>query len=80
MATKMTPYEPMYGQIPSIIITYLPGTSKVQYIDTMQQVRTTTLAALKDNLHVAQNCMKQQEDQHRLEQVFQEGNKVFLRL
>jgi hypothetical protein len=79
-ATKMTPYEAVYGQQPPTITTYLPGTSKVQSIDTMLQGRTTTLAALKDNLLMAQNRMKQQEDQHRSERVFQEGDQVFLRL
>jgi hypothetical protein len=57
--TKMTPYEAVYGQRPPTVITYLPGTSKVQSIDTMWQGRTTTLVALKDNLHMAQNRMKQ---------------------
>jgi hypothetical protein len=59
MTTKMTPYEAMYGQSPPTITTYITGTSKVQYIDTMLQVHTTTLEALKDNLHMAQNRMKQ---------------------
>jgi hypothetical protein len=35
---------------------------------------------LKDNLHMAQNHMKQQADQHHLERVFQEGDQVFLQL
>jgi hypothetical protein len=80
MTTKMTPYEVVYGQRPPTVITYLPGTSKVQSIDTMLQGHTTTLAALKDNLHMAQNSMKQQADQHHSERVFQEGDQVFLRL
>jgi hypothetical protein len=33
--TKMTPYEVVYGQRPPTVITYLLGTSKVQYFDTM---------------------------------------------
>jgi hypothetical protein len=74
----MTPYESVCGQCPSIVTTYPPG--KVQSIDTMLQGRTTTLAALKDNLHMAQNHMKQQVDQHCSERVFQEGDQVFLRL
>jgi hypothetical protein len=53
--TKLTPYEAVYGQWPLIVTTYLPGTSKVQSIDTMLQGRTTTIAALKNNLHMAQN-------------------------
>ena len=38
------------------------------------------LARLKDNLHQAQNRMKQQADQHRSEHTFQEGDQVFLQL
>jgi hypothetical protein len=46
----------------------------------MLQGRVVTLVALKDNLHMAQNRMKQHANQHRLERVFQEGDHVFLRL
>jgi hypothetical protein len=76
----MTPYEVVYGQRPPIVITYLPDTSKVQSIDTMLQGHTTTLATLKDILHMAPNRMKQQADQHCSKRVFQEGDQVFLRL
>jgi hypothetical protein len=76
----MTPYEAVYGQRPPIVTTYLLGTSKFQYIDKMLQVRTTTLEALKDNLHMAQNHMKQQPYQHHLERVFQADDQVFIRL
>jgi hypothetical protein len=61
--TKMTPYETMYGQQPSIVTSYLPSTSKVQAIDNLLQGGAATLADLKDNLHMAQNHMKQQGDQ-----------------
>jgi hypothetical protein len=60
MATKITRYEVVCGQTPPTVTTYLPGTSKVQSIDTMLQGKTTTLVDLKDNLHMAQNHMKQQ--------------------
>jgi hypothetical protein len=80
MTTKMNPYEAVYVQRPPTFTTYIPRTSKVQYIDTVLQGHTTTLASLKDSLHMAQNHMKQQGDQHRSEMVFQEGDQVFLRL
>jgi hypothetical protein len=78
--TKMIPYEAVYGQRPPTITSYLPSRSKVQSIDTMLKGCTTTLSALKDNLHMAQNRMKQHVDQRCSERVFQEGNQVFLRL
>jgi exoribonuclease II len=46
------------------------------HIEHQQQV----LQILKDNPTMAQNHMKQQEDQHRSERNFEEGDWVFLRL
>jgi hypothetical protein len=46
------------------------------HIENQQKV----LQILKDNLTMAQNCMKQQVDQHRSERSFELGDWVFLRL
>jgi hypothetical protein len=46
------------------------------HIEHQQQV----LQILKDNLTMAQNRMKQQEDQHRSERSFEVWDWVFLRL
>eukprot|EP00253_Pinus_taeda_P019607 PITA_19607 len=72
--TKMTPYEAVYGQLPPSPISYIKGCSKVQAADQLLQNRTTMLAHLRENLHQAQNRMKQQVDQHRSERQFQEGD------
>jgi transposase InsO family protein len=32
-ATRMTPFEAVYGQKPPSVLSYLPGTSKVQAVD-----------------------------------------------
>jgi hypothetical protein len=45
-------------------------------IEHQQQV----IQLLKENLTMAQNCMKQQVDQHRSEISFEVGDWVFLRL
>jgi hypothetical protein len=63
-ATKMTPYEVVYGQKPLSVTSYLPGTSKVQAVDHTLHTREAILHILKDNLVMAQNRMKQQVDQH----------------
>lgn len=60
----MTPYEAVYSQQPPLVISYLPGTSKVQVVDTLIQNHDVTLVTLNDNLTMAKNCLKQQEDQH----------------
>jgi hypothetical protein len=46
------------------------------HIEHQQQV----LQLLKDNLTMAHNCVKQQENQHRSERSFEVGDWIFLRL
>jgi hypothetical protein len=79
-ATRMTPFEAVYGQKPPSILSYIPGLLKVQKVDTNLTVRESILHALKDNLVMVQNCMNQQADQGRSERHFVEGDQVFLRL
>ena len=76
----MTPFEAVYGQKPPSVLSYLPGTSKVQAVDQTLTVRGDILRTLKENLVMAQNRMKQQADQGRSECQFVEGDQVFLRL
>ena len=63
-ATKMTPYEAVYGKQPPSLTSYLLGTSKVQVVENILQNHEWTLEALKDNPALAKNCMKHQVDQH----------------
>jgi len=78
--TKMTPYEVVYGQLPPSSTSYIKGCSKVQAVDQLLQHCAIMLTHLKENLHQAQNHMKQHVDQHHSERQFQEGDQVFLRL
>jgi hypothetical protein len=78
--TRMTPFEAVYGQKPLSVLSYLPGTSKVQAVDQTLTVRGDILRTLKENLVMAHNRMKQQADQGRSERQFEEGDQVFLRL
>ena len=64
-ATKMTLYELVYGKKLPSITSYLPGTSKVQEVETLLQNQDLTLETLKENISMDQNCMKQQTNQHR---------------
>jgi hypothetical protein len=79
-ATRMTPFEAVYGQKPPSVLSYLPSTSKVQAVDQTLTVRADILCTLKENLVMAQNRMKQQADQGLSERQFLEGDQVFLRL
>jgi hypothetical protein len=76
--TCMTPFEVVYGQNPPSVLSYFPGVSKVQVVDQMLTVREAILCTLKENLVMAQNCMKQQADQGHSERQFAEGDQVFL--
>jgi hypothetical protein len=78
--TRMPPFEVIYGQKPPSFLSYLPGASKVQVVDLTLTTREAILRTLKENLVMAQNCMKQQEDQGHSECQFVEGDQVFLRL
>eukprot|EP00253_Pinus_taeda_P025820 PITA_25820 len=57
----MTPYEAVYGQLQPSPTSYLKGCSKVQAVDQLLQHRATMLTHLRQNLHQAQNRMKQQK-------------------
>eukprot|EP00253_Pinus_taeda_P021671 PITA_21671 len=57
----MTPYEAVYGQLPPSPTSCLKGCSKVQAVDQLLQHHATMLAHLPENLHQAQNWMKQQK-------------------
>ena len=76
----MAPYEAVYGKKPPSITSYLPRTSKVQEVETLLQNRDWTLATLKNNLAMAQNCMKQQADQCQFKRSFEVGDLMFLQL
>jgi hypothetical protein len=78
--TRMTPFEAVYGRNLPSVLSYMPGVSKVQEVDTNLTVREGILHSIKDNLVMAQNCMKQQADQGHSEHHFVEGDWVFLRL
>ena len=49
-------------------------------VDLTPTAREAILHTLKENFFMAQNHMKQQEDQSRSERQFAEGDQVFLRL
>ena len=76
----MIHFEAVYGQKPPSILSYMPSVSKVQAVDQTLTIRETILCTLKENLFMAQNRMKQQDDQGHSECQFVEGDQVFLRL
>ena len=69
----------LYGYHPPSITSYLRENSKFQAVEYHIEHQQEVLQLLKDNLTLAQNQMKQQEDQHRSERSFDVGDWVFLR-
>jgi hypothetical protein len=76
----MTPFEAAYGQNLPSVISYISRVSKFQEVDKTLIVCATILCALKENLVMAQNHMKQEEDLQHLKCQFAKGDQVFLHL
>ncbi|KAA8539377.1 hypothetical protein F0562_026069 [Nyssa sinensis] len=79
-ATKITPFEAVYGKPPPSLLTYVPGTARVQAVDEYLQDRDQILRELRHNLQLAQERMKSQANQHRREVSFNIGDYVYLKL
>lgn len=60
-ATKVTPFDVVYGRPPSLL-TYIPYTVKDPEVAADLHARNVTLQLLKDNLVLAQNRMKKFTD------------------
>lgn len=65
IATKLTPFEALYGTAPPRLLDYILGTTQVVAVDSMLQSRQQILSLLKQNLVDAQAKMKQQYELHR---------------
>ena len=79
-ATKITPFEAVYGKPPPSLLTYVPGTARVQAVDEYLQDRDQILRELRRNLQISQERMKTQANQHRREVSFNIGDYVYLKL
>jgi hypothetical protein len=79
-STKITPFKAVYGVPLPSMISYIPGTAKVQAVDDMLRSRDEILRDLRKNLVAAQVRMKCQADRHRREVFFAVGDYVYLRL
>jgi hypothetical protein len=78
--TRMTPFESVYEYNPPLVLSSIPGVSKVHEIEKTLTVRQAILHTLKENLVMAQNHMKQQTNEGNSEFQFPEGDQVFLHL
>ena len=63
----------LYGYHPPSITSSVRDSYKVQVVEDHMKHQQQFLQLLKDNLNLAQNQMKQQEDQHHSEHSFNFG-------
>lgn len=61
----MSPFEAVYGIPPPSLMTYVPGTSKVQAVDEFLRDCDAILRDLRFNLLRAQERSKNHANQHR---------------
>lgn len=76
----MTPFEAVYGIPPPSLLSYVPGTSRVQAVEEYLCDRDAILRELRHNLLQARDRMKCQADQYRREVTFDVGDYVYLKL
>ncbi|KAF9663416.1 hypothetical protein SADUNF_Sadunf17G0047600 [Salix dunnii] len=77
---KTTPFEAVYGTPPPTLLTYVPGTSRIQAVDENLRGHDAILKELLHNLLLAQNRMKCQADKHQRDVSFDVGYHVYLKL
>lgn len=79
-SSKISPFEAVYGVSPPTMLSYVPGTTKVQAVDEFLRTREEILRELHRNLKNSQERMKARADLRRREVAFEVGDMVFLKL
>jgi hypothetical protein len=79
-STKLTPFEVVYGVPPPRLLSYIPGTTRVQAVDEVLCNREQILSTLNHNLKQAQQRMKKYADIRWTERKFELDQQVYLRL
>lgn len=79
-STGKTPFEVVYGRSPPTLLSYIPGTARVDSVEQELLNRDNVLRQVKLKLSQAQNRMKQVYDKGHTERVFQTDDLVYVRL
>jgi hypothetical protein len=77
---KTTPFAAVYGRDPPTLLTYIPGTARVEVVERELMTRDQVLRELRENMKLAQERMKKVYDGKHREEEFEEGEWVFLKL
>lgn len=76
----MSPFEVLYDYLTPIHIPYFPKDSSLAEVDTMLQMRETTIQVLQHNLCHSQHRMKSVVDGKHTNQQYQVANMVYIKL
>lgn len=79
-SSKISPFQAVYGVSPPTMLSYVPGTTKVQAVDEFLRTREEILRELHRNLKNSQERMKARADLRLREVAFEVGDMVFLKL
>ncbi|KAK8942857.1 hypothetical protein KSP39_PZI008725 [Platanthera zijinensis] len=79
-ASKMTPYEVVYGQEPLLHSPYIEGSAALESVDRSLEAREKVISLLKSNLTQAQERMKVLADKKRSERSLEVGTWAYIRL
>ncbi|GKE61440.1 putative mitochondrial protein [Tanacetum coccineum] len=79
-SSKATPFKILYGRDPPKIIPYETSSAPTFEVDKYLEERDLVLDDLRKNLLKAQQIMKAQSDNHRIDVQFLVGDMVFLKL
>jgi hypothetical protein len=74
----MTPFEAVYGQPPPRLLSYIPGTTKVEAVDEVLRNRERILGLIQQNMQQAQQRMNRYADLNITERTFTVGQSVYL--
>ncbi|CAN6455047.1 unnamed protein product [Victoria cruziana] len=78
-AINMTPYEAVYGYPPPPMVPFEPGTAQDAEVERQLRTRDELLQALRDNIAIAQNRMRQHYNKGRADREFDVGSWVWLK-
>ncbi|GJZ27288.1 retrotransposon-related protein [Tanacetum coccineum] len=79
-STKVSPYEAVYGQTPSLHTPYVAGESAVESVDRSLQARENAIEMLKFHIKRSHDRMKKYADLKRSEREFDVGMWVYVKL
>jgi hypothetical protein len=79
-STEKTPFELVYGRLAPNLLSYVPGTARVESVEQMLRERDVVFRQVRIKLYQAQNRMKQVYDRDYKEREFQIRDIVYVRL